>query len=99
MAHLAQALASIANAALWKEKDLKTMIIAAAAVMALSVGSAAYAEGEGGVTASGLQWQGRNGNARVPATEWFAANAALRQQLSHQYAGATYLVHSENGHG
>jgi hypothetical protein len=66
---------------------MKTMIIAAAAVLALGVGSAAYADGEGGATATGLQWQARNGNATVPATEWFAASRAQQELLSHQYAG------------
>ena len=64
---------------------MKTMIIAAAAVLALGVGSAAYADGEGGASATGLQWQARNGNATVPATEWFAATPAQRELLSHGY--------------
>jgi hypothetical protein len=63
---------------------MKTMILAAAAVLALGVGSAAYAESEGG-TATGEQWQARNGNALVPSTEWFAATPAQRQLLSHGY--------------
>ena len=63
---------------------MKTMMLAAAAVLALGVGSAAYAEGEG-ATATGEQWQARNGNALVPATEWFAATPAQRELLSHQY--------------
>jgi hypothetical protein len=63
---------------------MRTMILAAAAVLALSVGQAAYAEGEGG-TATGELWQARNGNAQVPATEWFAATPAQREMLSHQY--------------
>jgi hypothetical protein len=64
---------------------MKTMMLAAAAVLALGVGSAAYAEGEGG-TATGEQWQARNGNALVPSTEWFAASPAQRELLSHGYA-------------
>jgi hypothetical protein len=76
---------------------MKTMIIAAAAVLALSVGSAAYAEGEGGVSATGRQWQARNGNATVPATEWFAASRSQRDVLSHQYAGQTYGANGTRG--
>jgi hypothetical protein len=60
------------------------MMLAAAAVLALGVGSAAYAEGEG-ATATGEQWQARNGNALVPSTEWFAAGPAQRELLSHGY--------------
>jgi hypothetical protein len=75
---------------------MKTMMLAAAAVLALGLSSAAYAEGEGG-TATGEQWQARNGNALVPAAEWFAATPAQRQLLSHghtfspptNYAGQT----------
>ena len=63
---------------------MKTMMLAAAAVLALGVGSAAYAESEGG-TATSEQWQARNGNALVPMTEWLAATPAQRELLSHQY--------------
>lgn len=80
---------------------MKTMIIAAAAVLGLSVGSAAYAgEGsEGGATATALAWQAANGSARVPASEWFAANAAQRNLLSRQYAGVTYPTNGNAGTG
>jgi hypothetical protein len=78
---------------------MKTMIIAAATVLALGFGSAAYAEGEGGATATGLQWQAQNGNARVPANQWFTANAGQRDLLSHQYAGATFPSQVNNGQG
>jgi hypothetical protein len=74
-----------------EEKIMKTMVLAAAAVLALGVGSAAYAgEGNGGASGTGLRWQARNGNATVPATEWFAATPAQRELLSHQYAGQTF---------
>ena len=63
---------------------MKTMIIAAAAILSLGVGSTAYAESEG-PTATGLEWQARNGNARVPASEWFSATPAQRELLSHMY--------------
>ena len=63
---------------------MKTMILAAAAVLALGVGPAAYAESEGD-SATGQMWQARNGNATVPATEWFAATPAQRELLSHGY--------------
>ena len=63
---------------------MKTMILAAAAALALGVGSAAYAESEGENATADL-WQARNGNATVPATEWFAATPAQRKLLSHGY--------------
>ena len=63
---------------------MTTIVLATVAVLALSVGQTAYAEGEGG-TATGAQWAARNGNALVPATEWFAATPAQREALSHQY--------------
>ena len=63
---------------------MKTMMLAAAAVLALGVGSAAYAEIVGENAAAEL-WQARNGNATVPATEWFAATPAQRELLSHGY--------------
>jgi hypothetical protein len=69
---------------------MKTMILAAAAVLALGVGSAAYAESEGG-SAAGEMWQARNGNALVPMTEWLAATPAQRELLSHQYPVQPFL--------
>ena len=69
---------------------MKTMILAAAAVLALGVGPAAYAESEGD-SATGQMWQARNGNATVPATEWFAATPAQRELLSHQYPVQPFL--------
>ena len=69
---------------------MKTMIIAAAAVLALGVGSVAYAESEGENATADL-WQARNGNATVPATEWFAATPAQREVLSHQYPVQPFL--------
>jgi hypothetical protein len=68
---------------------MKTMMIAAA-VLALGIGSAAYAEGEGRASATALQWQARNGNATIPATEWFAATPARRELLSHGYTGQPF---------
>ena len=69
---------------------MKTVIFAAAAVLALGVGLDAYAENEGeGATAQ--MWQARNGNATVPATEWFAATPAQREVLSHQYPVQPFL--------
>jgi hypothetical protein len=65
---------------------MKTMIPATAAVLALGIGQACYAEGgEKGDTATGAQWAAKNGNASVPATEWFAATPAQREALSHWY--------------
>jgi hypothetical protein len=69
---------------------MKTMMLAAAAVLALGVGSVAYAESEGD-SAAGEMWQARNGNATVPATEWFAATPAQREVLSHQYPAQPIL--------
>ena len=66
---------------------MKTMMLAAAAVLAVGVGSVAYAETEG----ADQMWRARNGNATVPATEWFAATPAQRELLSHQYPVQTFL--------
>ena len=68
-------------------KIVSSMVFAAAVVTGVSVGSAAYAEGEDGVTAAGQEWQAANGDANVPATQWYAANPAQRVQLSHEYDG------------
>jgi hypothetical protein len=70
---------------------MKTMMLAAAAVLAVGVGSAAYADGEGGGSATGDMWQARNGNALVPMTEWFAATPTQREVLSHQYPAQPFL--------
>ena len=63
-------------------KMICSMIVAAAMVTGVSVASVAHAEGEDGITAAGLEWQAANGNASVPATEWYTrqpgtAGAAL----------------------
>ena len=72
-------------------KIVSSMILAAAVVASVSVGSAAYAEGEDGVTAAGQEWQAANGDGSVPATQWYAANPAQRAQLSHEYDGGIVL--------
>ena len=70
---------------------MKTMMIVAAMALTLGVGSTAYAsDGGGGPTATSLAWEAANGSARVPATQWFKANAAQRQRLSRTYAGVVY---------
>ena len=68
-------------------KIVSSMVLAAAVVTGVSVGSAAYAEGEDGITAGGQEWQAANGDANVPATQWYAANPAQRVQLSHEHDG------------
>jgi hypothetical protein len=68
-------------------KIISSMILAAAVVTGVSVGSAAYAEGEDGVTAAGWGWRVAKGGASVPATRWYAANPAQRVQLSHELDG------------
>jgi hypothetical protein len=50
----------------------------------VGIGSAAYAESVGENAAVDM-WQARNGNATVPATEWFTATPAQRELLSHGY--------------
>jgi len=67
-----------------------SMVLAAAVVTGVSVGSAAYAEGEDGITAAGQEWQAENGGANVPATQWNAANPAQRVQLSHEFDGGIW---------
>ena len=80
-------------------KIISSMILAAAVVTGVSVGSAAYAEGEDGVTAAGLEWQAANGDANVPATQWYAANPAQQVQLSHEYDGAIVPKLNNKGRG
>lgn len=78
-----------------KTKIISFMVLAA--TMVIGVSSAAYAEGEDGITANGQEWQAANGNALVPATEWYAAGPARRVQLSHQFNGATVPAQADNG--
>src|ERR1700722_9507032 len=79
---------------------MKTMILAAVAVVALGMGTA-FAEGEGGPTAGGLEWQAANGNPTIPATEWVAvapgAREARVQQLQQQAASALWPGLTQNG--
>ena len=79
---------------------MKTMILAAVAVVALGMGTA-FADGEGGPTAGGLEWQAANGNPTIPATEWFAMTPAARearvQQLQQQAASALWPGLTQNG--
>lgn len=50
---------------------MKTMLLAAAATLALGVGAAYAGDGEGG-TATAAQWDAFNGIQHVPADEYFA---------------------------
>jgi len=77
---------------------MKTIMLAAAAVAALSLGSAAYAgEGEGGVTAGYQLWQTENGNATVPATQWFAEHNPASD--GSQYAAVQPPFRASDGNG
>ena len=78
-------------------KIVSSMVLAAAVVTGVSVASAAYAEGEDGITAAGQEWQAMNGDANVPATQWYAANPAQRVQLSHEYDGEILLEIDNSG--
>ena len=78
-------------------KLVSPMILAATMVAGVTVGSAAYAEGEDGVTAAGQEWQAANGAASVPATQWYAANPTQRMQLSHEYDGEILSEINNNG--
>lgn len=80
-------------------KMICSMILAATMVTGVSVASVAHAEGEDGITAAGLEWQAANGNASVPATEWYAASPVQRVQLSHQYDGGTPPALDNHGRG
>ena len=83
-----------------QSKIISTIFVAAAMVVGVSVVSAAYAEGEDGITAAGMAWQAANGDASVPATEWYSANPAQRQQLAHQYDGEGFpQLNNNNGRG
>jgi hypothetical protein len=74
-------------------KTISLMILAATVVTGVSVGSAAYAEGEDGITAAGMEWQAANGDASVPADQWEcrqpgAAGTALTRVRRCDRAGA-----------
>src|SRR6202030_3405451 len=64
-----------------RRRPMKTMILAAAAVIALGVGVAgsAFAEGEGGSATGAVQWRQADGST-VPATEFQAQYPTARQQ-------------------
>ena len=72
---------------------MKTMILAAIAALSLGMGTA-VAQGEGGPTASALDWQAANGNPSISGTKWFALSPAARaarvQQLQQQAAAAIF---------
>ncbi len=77
---------------------MKTMMLAAAAVIALGVGSAgsAFAEGEGGSATGAVQWrQADNGTA--PATEFYAQYPTAKLQLA--YVQAPFHASDDNGQG
>ena len=79
---------------------MKTMILAAAAVIALGVGSvgSAFAEGEGGSATGAIQWQSQNGNV---AETLFLAQQPTARAATQQYAYVQAPFHSsgDNGQG
>ena len=82
-----------------RSKMISAIVVAAAMIVGVGVGSAAYAEGEDGLTAGGMKWQAENGDSSVPATEWFSASPTQRSQLAHQYDGEGFPPINSNGQG
>jgi hypothetical protein len=77
---------------------MKTMILAAAAVIALGVGSAgsAFAEGEGGSATGAVQWHQAD-NSTAPATEFYSQYPTAKLQLA--YVQAPFHASEDNGQG
>jgi hypothetical protein len=75
---------------------MKTMILAAAAVIALGVGVAgsAFAEGEGGSATGVVQWQGQNTNSQMTELN---TRSTGRVQLA--YVQAPFHASEDNGQG
>ena len=77
---------------------MRTMILAAAAVIALGVGVAgsAFAEGEGGSASGAVQW--RQADSRTaPATEFYSQYPTAKLQLA--YVQAPFRASEDNGQG
>jgi hypothetical protein len=77
---------------------MKTMILAAAAVIALGVGVAgsAFAEGEGGSATGAVQWRQAD-NSTAPATGFQAQYPTAKLQIA--YVRAPFHASEENGQG
>jgi hypothetical protein len=78
---------------------MKTMILAAAAVIALGVGTVgtAFAEGEGGSATGAIQWQSQNGT--VAATQFFSENPTAPAAQQYAYVQAPFRDSQDNGQG
>jgi len=77
---------------------MKTLMLAAAAVIALGVGSvgSAFAEGEGGSATGAVQWRQAD-SSTAPATEFNAQYPTARLQLA--YVQAPFHASEDNGQG
>jgi hypothetical protein len=77
---------------------MKTMILAAATVIALGVGVAgsAFAEGEGGSATGAVQWHQADGST-APATEFYSQHPNAKVQLA--YVQAPFHASDDNGQG
>lgn len=76
---------------------MKTMILAAAAVVALGMGAARANEGEGGITAGAALWQAQNGNPAVLGQ--FATQRAVQFPEQSQYAYVSPPFHGSDDNG
>jgi hypothetical protein len=77
---------------------MKTMILAAAAVIALGAGVAgsAFAEGEGGSATGAAQWRQAD-SSTAPATEFYAQYPTAKLELA--YVQAPFRASEDNGQG
>ena len=75
---------------------MKTMILAAATVIALGVAGTAFAEGEGGSATGAVQWRQAD-SSTAPATEFNAQYPTAKLQLA--YVQAPFRASDDNGQG
>ena len=75
---------------------MRTIILAATAVIALGVGAAgsAFAEGEGGSATGAIQWRQAD-SSTAPATEFYSQYPTARLQLA--YVQAPFHASDDNG--
>ena len=76
---------------------MKTMILAAATVIALGVAGTAFAEGEGGSATGAVQWRQAADSSTALATEFNAQYPTAKLQLA--YVQAPFRASDDNGQG
>jgi hypothetical protein len=75
---------------------MKTMILAAAAAIALGVAGSAFAEGEGGSPNGAVQWRQAD-SSTAPATQFYSQYPTAKLQLA--YVQAPFHASEDNGQG